>query len=606
MENEENSENVTTNSEIVVCHECGQEINRGEAREVEIESEYYCEDCYNENFTECCHCGEVVRRDEIYVVDDDVLCEDCANELISFCDVCNQYHYNDEIRSTNDGGYICNNCLESGDSSYTTCDDCGDVFNYYNEGLTTHDGNHVCDRCADNYFYCAGCEEYYHEDECNEHDGNYYCNSCYEEIEDDDDSSSELRNFSYKPTLKIFKTGKEKEPNLYIGFELETERDGSQTTRDEICRILNSNINKNDTFIYFKRDGSLICGVEVVSHAFTWEYFKEKEQQFESILQILSNEGYKSHDTRTCGLHVHINRKYFGNTTEEQNENIDKMILFFEYFKDEIKTFSRRSNYNYCHFLSDSAGISDKKSICNTKKIKELKNNFGRYMTINVENSNTVEIRVFKGTLKKESFFASLEFVFNLARIIKNNDLNGITFSKVVNYEGSKYIKNYCKERGIKYNYDCIKDYSIQYLKEKQRLEKQANPLIKNSFALAFQIQKLIKKDILNIQKEIERKLENNEKLIKTFERDDVEKLTAAYTILRSCYILQNEKYSFLTKNNSIYYIISNIKELLKRIYNEIKSDFQFCDNVTVKVDEISTILGKMETLQGKMSNYIN
>lgn len=598
MENSNNIENLENleNNNMVVCEHCGQQINKENAKEVG--GNYYCDECFEELFFVCSNCGEITSIDYCYEVEGDQLCENCVDELARFCTNCEEYHYIENMTETTEGDYVCDDCIDNGNNGWRVCDDCGHAFDSEREGILTASGDVVCGICSENYYYCDGCGEYYSEDEIHATDDGYYCDDCYEEHEDEE--NGELNSYNYKPQLKIYKTGNEKEKDLYIGFELETEQGSNGIYRNDMCKILNKEINKDGTFIYFKTDGSLNNGIEVVSHAFTWEYLKENENKFKKMLQLLSDNGYKSHDTSTCGLHVHINKKYFGNTREEQDKNINKLILFFEYFKEQIKIFSRRNDFHYCNFLSDKKGITDKKAICNLEKIKDIKYNTDRYVTVNIENPNTVEIRVFKGTLKPESFFASLEFVFNVARVIKDNGLDKITFSKVVNYAGSEYIRNYCIDRNIKYNYEHLKDYSIEYLRNKQKLEKQADKLLKQIYNLPVKLIPHAKKYIDTVQKDIENKLKNKKIVSSLYGEDSIEQMTEAYRILKNCYLLRDRQRKDANENN--YYSLRNARSYLTDIASCInnKTIFENC------VAELLENVSKANTLIDSLRVYKN
>ena len=59
---------------------------------------------------------------------------------------------------------------------------------------------------------------------------------------------------------------------------------------------------------------------------------------------------------------------------------------------------------------------------------------------------------VFKGTLKYETFIATLEFVRNLVYLCKNKPLEQIqmtTFEEIIYSLDNQYLINYIKERGI-------------------------------------------------------------------------------------------------------------------------------------------------------------
>lgn len=53
--------------------------------------------------------------------------------------------------------------------------------------------------------------------------------------------------------------------------------------------------------------------------------------------------GYQSHQSGTCGLHVHVNRTAFGETEKEQDEVIARILYHFEKHWEELLKFSRRT-----------------------------------------------------------------------------------------------------------------------------------------------------------------------------------------------------------------------------------------------------------------------
>ena len=120
------------------------------------------------------------------------------------------------------------------------------------------------------------------------------------------------------------------------------------------------------------------------------------------MLAELKKAGCKSHDTTTCGLHVHVSRSFF-----TMSETV-KLGLFVYFNKSRLETFARRTETSYAKFKpvlrSDlkAAGHSDR-----------------RYEAINFENARTIEFRLFKGTLNFETFMATLEFCDAVSRFVK-------------------------------------------------------------------------------------------------------------------------------------------------------------------------------------------
>ena len=116
---------------------------------------------------------------------------------------------------------------------------------------------------------------------------------------------------------------------------------------------------------------------------------------------------YKSHKTTTCGLHIHVNRTTFGETREIQDERISRVLYFVEHHWEELLKFSRRSEYTMNRWAARYGYKNTPKEILEHAK----KGCNGRYSCINLQNWDTVEFRMFRGTLKVNTIIATLELV---------------------------------------------------------------------------------------------------------------------------------------------------------------------------------------------------
>jgi hypothetical protein len=79
-------------------------------------------------------------------------------------------------------------------------------------------------------------------------------------------------------------------------------------------------------------------------------------------------------------------------------------------------------------------------------KVKHGTQENGRYSAINTENDATLEVRVFKGSLRKERVLSALEFVHgaveytrNLKVTGKNNALSWLQFTRYVAENQEQY-----------------------------------------------------------------------------------------------------------------------------------------------------------------------
>jgi len=215
--------------------------------------------------------------------------------------------------------------------------------------------------------------------------------------------------------------------HLLLGVELEVDGAGEDEEHArQVLTILNGNPYSR-RHAYCKHDGSLEAGFEIVSQPATINYHIKRipwQQAFEYLLA----QGYRSNDTSTCGLHVHFNCIFLGDSQEEFLKAEGKLLAFFEENWEAIIRFSRR-NRKQIERWCKRYGHRDIKEAYND-------NDGCRYYALNFQNSTTDEIRIFRGTLKYSTFIATLLFVHNLVLFCKrtkdNDDVSWETFLRFV------------------------------------------------------------------------------------------------------------------------------------------------------------------------------
>ena len=320
---------------------------------------------------------------------------------------------------------VCKYCREHG--SYHQCEDCGDWF--LNEDMRGDDNDiWVCDYCYDESWYtCNNCECLVHADDVHEINDCYYCETCAEEIEDENET---IHDYSYKPDPDFYHTQEDFTHGtpLYMGVELEVDKGEDP---QKLAEELQGNVSE----IYCKHDGSLEDGVEIVSHPCTLAYHTD-ELDWEWIRKKCCEYGFTSHDAGTCGLHVHVNRDFFGNNQNEIDLNIAKVVLLVNRFwESHMIPFSRRTEEQLNHWASKNEITleDDDNDATLANKARDLRNK-GRYYAVNLRNANTIEFRLFRGTLKASTFNATLQFVDTLCRFAKElniNDINKTTWEDI-------------------------------------------------------------------------------------------------------------------------------------------------------------------------------
>lgn len=469
--------------EIKVCNACGCVI---ETEAVEIDGLFYCPDC-NENeelWYTCADCGKRMFADDVELHSEDgkyFCCEGCMEDSGYFrCRYCEEIHpvenmievghryttykycsedcaeSDDNIKCVDCGEWmsysdvnwvrmgineepVCDTCLNDG--PYFYCNHCE---KYYSDRYlwSSDDDFYVCDYCADNYAVCEDCGHIVNVDDAHYINGCYYCDECADE---NSDYGGEINEWNYKPVFDFYDTGDDDGP--YMGVELEVDR-------GESPRGLASELHENYSEIYCKHDGSLCCGVEIVSHPCTLGYHTN-ELDWKGIMQMALNRGFKSHDAGTCGLHVHVNRTFFGNLNkDEQDLHIAKIILIVNRFWDShIVPFTRRRTGDIDQWAKkNSPGRIYKNETGDEKRKKIIGNSErgSRYVAVNLQNHHTIEFRIFRGTLKYSTFIATLQFVDTICKFAKTisiDDVDNIKWEDI--FAGTDYaeLNSYLAER---------------------------------------------------------------------------------------------------------------------------------------------------------------
>ena len=248
----------------------------------------------------------------------------------------------------------------------------------------------------------------------------YTCDSCQIEW---NERGNAINEYSYKPDPMFINAG---DSDLYLGVELEA--DGGFDPSFAAARISIP----YDEF-YIKRDGSLDTnGIEIVTHPGTLSAHKNNILHWKEVISILKSQHYRSHKTSTCGLHVHVNRDFFGNTAEEIDLNVSKVILLTQRFWDNcIVPFSRR-NLNRLNRWAKKPTRKFQKGSSGEMITKTHKDTMSRdhYNGVNIMPRNTIEFRMFRGTLNYNTLIATLEFVYLLCHFAKKISIDDIDNTK--------------------------------------------------------------------------------------------------------------------------------------------------------------------------------
>jgi len=362
----------------ITCYNCTTHLDDDDV--IKHNGHDYCADCVSV----CESCHETIDNDEIIVVNDDTYCTSCA----IICEHCDCGEISDNSHTVGRETW-CEGCWES-DTFY--CENCNenysDRYNYYSVQGTTY-----CESCyEDNAYYCEDCDEYFNnEDSCN-CDNNLTSRCCRGSRQ-----GVGVHEYNCKPD-PIFK-GSNKH-GVYLGFELETEFTHGI---DEASSYASTAL---DGVAYLKHDGSLNHGFEIVTHPHTHlEYRENSTLLWDTIDTLRKTYRARSWDTDTCGLHVHISRKGF-----TSGAHLHRFIAFVYHNAPTMIKFAGRKS-RFARFNDVYTFDEYDRPIFSLKhKVGDPNRNASeRYSAVNTQNSNTIELRFFRGTMNTSGVLSALD-----------------------------------------------------------------------------------------------------------------------------------------------------------------------------------------------------
>jgi hypothetical protein len=328
-----------------------------------------------EEMIECAACNDSLNPEDATIINDEAYHESCTVS----CDNCGDAVPDGD--QTSDGRTtLCESCY---DSDYITCEDCDHITHIDN--YTSVGGDHyVCESCLGNgdYHYCEDSGEYLHGDErdCE------YCGA----------STEHIHNYGYKPD-PLFHDSRDFASRLplantvYYGIELETTpRRGNDCgdASEHLASVVSEDV------LYQKEDGSISNGFEIVTHPMTLDWAMMNFPW--NVLSELSDRGMNAWNDSRCGLHIHISRTAFRSQT-----HLAKFLLFiYRNENDMVKFTGRRSHYA-------DFSIYERHNFVNNAKGSRVGE---RHVAVNCRNDATVELRVFRPSLKATTVQAYIQF----------------------------------------------------------------------------------------------------------------------------------------------------------------------------------------------------
>jgi hypothetical protein len=331
------------------------------------------------------------------------------------CDICDSMQ--SESDSTYGEGAVCEDCW---DSLVTCCDECGRsvtidyqyggvrrALGVHEEVTYTDDNMSVCSECV---YVCETCEATF---------------SCEESRDDCCGDSATIHDYSYRPSPLFWRMGivpvtdgRAEPRTLYVGVEIEAEK--AADTADQFLADAGEEAGE-ERFVYLKRDGSLgDGGVEIVTHPATPEAFLERFP-FDAV-EKWTGRGARSYHRPACGFHIHVSRSAFSPS------HLWRFVRFQLANVEHCINVAQRNSEQWANWSGD--GMDEvKKSL--PSMVKGRKRNGSRYVAINFQNRDTVELRYFKGNLSPRIIRRQVLFVsamYHYTRTLTVVDVRGGAF----------------------------------------------------------------------------------------------------------------------------------------------------------------------------------
>jgi hypothetical protein len=327
------------------------------------------------------------------VGDDD--CQWCNNAVIFDHETRRAYDFRRRHDAT-----LCNGCAEDA----TPCDRC----NYpMAEGNEFEVGDsYWCESCYDHHTYrCEYCDDVLEEGE---------------ECECDDSACADLiQSYSTKFYPLVLHTTSDNGLLLVrnftssdsphagvraLGLEFEMENMLGHYRTSEIAGLFMDAYNRRSLML--KHDGSISDGFELVTQPHTLEAFMEHFDW--DLIREAQAKGMRGWDvgSREIGIHIHINRKAFHSKAAHGRYNASPHLMAFMFFiYSNVRSITRIAgrNVHYGHmssrYLSQAFGCA-----------KYGHSQPSRTQAVNLLNDATVELRMFRSTMRVERVQAYLQF----------------------------------------------------------------------------------------------------------------------------------------------------------------------------------------------------
>lgn len=191
---------------------------------------------------------------------------------------------------------------------------------------------------------------------------------------------------------------------LHIGAELEQVGNATDIAK-AVERIFGNTV---------AREYDCTVSIECITHPWSLKYWEEHRDHLAAFYRAVKAAGGED-DSEACGMHMHIDRAYFPDVPSA----VAKLTMIFQKYWRGLCKFSRRT--------TDNPRWAQKPRWTPEHVEGYLRNSRFYYehdynlhaSAINLQHTNTIEIRLWNGTIDVTKLYATLKLTARLAEIAK-------------------------------------------------------------------------------------------------------------------------------------------------------------------------------------------
>lgn len=207
---------------------------------------------------------------------------------------------------------------------------------------------------------------------------------------------------------------------LHIGAELEQVGNATDIAK-AVERIFGNTV---------AREYDCTVSVECITHPWSLKYWEEHRDHLAAFYRAVKAAGGED-DSEACGMHMHIDRAYFPNVPSA----VAKLTMIFQKYWRGLCKFSRRTTDNPRWAHKPRWSAEHVEGYLRNRSFYYDHNYLEHASAINLQHNNTIEIRLWNGTIDVTKLYATLKLTARLAEIAKTKtfaEIESMTWENIL------------------------------------------------------------------------------------------------------------------------------------------------------------------------------